>query len=141
MTKTTGVVEEIREREARNGGKYAELRLAGKTVSLFDWTEDLLAGGVQPGDEVAVEHSGGRYPRIQNVKKLNGNGAQARRPAEPPAEQLPSRDVLIIRQSCLKAAIELLAQSDLDYASKEMALARLARDLEAWVRRPDRGPE
>ena len=134
MPKARGVVAELEEREVTNGGRYIRVRLEGEESSYFDWEGKLSELGVARGDEIAFEHTGGKYPRITRVEKvLTGSDAtrgkhdQKRntRGSEP-----NWRDVQIVRMAAVKAAACLLDNADLPYEKKAEEITRLAEKLE-----------
>ncbi|MFQ6133686.1 MAG: hypothetical protein ACE5R4_16715 [Armatimonadota bacterium] len=133
-----GVVSNIAERKSANGGSYTVLDLAGEPKGFFDWGRHVEAAGVSVGDTVRVEHNGGEFPRMQGLKKLasscggksEGENAETNR-----AAAASGRDRQIVRMSCLKTAVELLGQSELDYETKELQVVDLAKRMEQWVLR------
>ena len=139
MPKARGVVAELQEREVTNGGRYIRVRLEGEDSSYFDWEGKLSELGIARGDEIAFEHTGGKYPRITRVEKVaTGSGATRVKHQQKNNSQgtEPSwRDVQIVRMAAVKAAACLLDNADLPYEKKAEEITRLAEKLEQWVLR------
>ncbi|MDK2464212.1 MAG: hypothetical protein QI223_05515 [Candidatus Korarchaeota archaeon] len=139
MPKARGVIAELQEREVTNGGRYIRVRLEGKDSSYFDWEGKLSELGVGRGDQIAFEHTGGKYPRITRVERVVTGSGTARTKNSEKSNSLggqPSwRDVQIVRMAAVKAAACLLDRADLPYEKKAEEITRLAEKLEQWVLR------
>ncbi len=131
MAEVTGRIESIEEKTAQNGGSYLVVDLEGHDQGFFDWGNHVGAAGAEVGDAVRIEHGGGRYPRISSLEKVDGGdvGAVA------VGSGVNGRERRIVRQSVLKAAVDLLSQSDLDHAERELRVVELAGRMEEWVLR------
>ena len=135
MAEVIGRIENIEEKQAANGGGYLVVDLEGQEKGFFDWQGHLLAAEVTTGDTVKIEHSGGKYRRLQSIEKVSGREELAAKSAKGGDREVNGRERRIVRQSCLKTAVELLAQSELDYESKEVQVVELAKRMEEWVLR------
>ena len=135
MAEVIGRIENIEEKQAANGGGYLVVDLEGQEKGFFDWQGHLLVAEANTGDTVRIKHSGGKYRRIQSVEKVSGKGDVAAKSQKSSDDEVNGRERRIVRQSCLKTAVELLAQSDLDYESKEVQVVELAKRMEEWVLR------
>lgn len=130
------MIESMREKEVSNGGSYVLVRLAGQDDGLFDWDGHLAAAGLQEGDEVVIQHGGGKYPRVRSARKLggaDGDGKASGRSGETTKHN--GREVQIARMCALKAAACLLQQSELEHQERASEVIVLAERLEHWVLR------
>lgn len=138
MPISSGVIADVQEREASNGGNYVLVKFQGQETGFFDWDGKLQEAEAQVGDAVAVEHSDGEYPRIQRMKKLEGEQAEKARksvPASRPQQNRGNRDVQIVRMTAIKAAARVVQGSSLDYEQRSEEITKLAGQLEEWVLR------
>jgi hypothetical protein len=143
MQEVTGVVESLEARESNSGGQYVIVRLVGVESGFFDWTSQVAASLVREGDEVVVEHDGGKYPRIEEVtvlKRGSGGPKKSRTAATgagaAEANGKPNgRDTSIVRQTCLKAAACLLASCSLEPEARATEAIKVAERMESWVLR------
>ena len=135
MAEVIGRVERINQKKSNSGDCYTIVDIDGEEQGFFDWDGHVQAAGVTEGDNVKIEHSGGKYRRIQSVEKVSGTKDVAAKSAKGGDREVNGRERRIVRQSCLKTAVELLAQSELDYESKEVQVVELAKRMEEWVLR------
>jgi len=135
MAEVIGRIENIEEKQAANGGGYLVVDIEAQDRGFFDWQGHLLAAGANTGDTVKIEHDGGKYRRIQSVEKVSGKEDVVGELENGSDGEVNGRERRIVRQSCLKTAVELLAQSELDYESKEVQVVELAKRMEEWVLR------
>ena len=109
MEEASGVVQCLGERQASSGGTYVLLRLEGQDGGFFDWDGRLDQAGVDVGDEIAVSHTGGEYPRVSAVKRLTGGSCESASPAAEAGSPVRSdREIQIARMCALKAATSLI---------------------------------
>jgi hypothetical protein len=139
LTPLSGVVESVNDKgvklggEWRNFSKYAEnlpdFRQGQQVTLLMDGDFVMgVAGGLAAQSEAGGYRGGDTAPRPIST---SGNEAAGGVPGL-------SRDVLIVRQSSLKAAIDLcaiVAQGSPDVAKTETVL-KVAANFESWVLRP-----
>jgi hypothetical protein len=139
LTPLSGVVESVNDKgvkvggEWRNFSKYAEnlpdFRQGQQVTLLMDGDFVMgVAGGLAAQSEVSGHSTGDTAPRPIS------NGANEAAGGVPGL----SRDVLIVRQSSLKAAIDLcaiVAQVN-PSAAKTEAVVKVAAAFESWVLRP-----
>jgi hypothetical protein len=139
LTPLSGVVESVNDKGVRVGGewrnfsKYAEglpdFRQGQQVTLLMDGDFVMgVAAGLAAQSEASGYRSGDTAPRPIS------NGANEAAGGVPGL----SRDVLIVRQSSLKAAIDLcaiVAQVNPDVARSESVL-KVAASFESWVLRP-----
>jgi hypothetical protein len=139
LTPLSGVVESVNDKGVRVGGewrnfsKYAEnlpdFRQGQQVTLLMDGDFVMgVAGGLAAQSEASGYRSGDTAPRHTGTSANEAAGG------------VPglSRDVLIVRQSSLKAAIDLcaiVAQVSPDVVKTE-AVVKVAAALESWVLRP-----
>lgn len=123
----TGVVERIVPGTTAKGDAYQLLRLVGQEDGCFDFRGRLAQAGVQPGDEVTVRASDSRYPRIFEIQKTGVHKPDLAAAAR------ASREDSIVRQSCLKAAATVLANSSVPDEKLGDAVIALAERMRAWV--------
>ena len=128
MKNISGTVDNVIEKQSAEGGRYHVLRIEGE--GYFDWQGHASEAAVKEGDAVKLTVSDGEFPRIQKIECVeNGNGSQAREDSTPPS----TKDLLIVRMSCLRSAAELLSSVDGPAAKKEKKLMALAAEMAKWV--------
>ena len=132
MTEVTGRIESIDEKQAKNGGSYLVVNLEGYDQGFFDWQNHVGAAEVDVGDSVRIEHSDGKFPRIRRLEKIDEDEVK---PPPATARRVNGKEQRIVRLSCLKTAVELLSQSELEYETRELQVVELAERMEAWVLR------
>jgi hypothetical protein len=139
LTPLSGVVESVNDKGVRVGGewrnfsKYAEglpdFRQGQQVTLLMDGDFVMgVAGGLAAQSEAGGYRSGDTAPRPAGTSANDAAGGVSGL----------SRDVLIVRQSSLKAAIDLcaiVAQVNPDVAKTE-AVLKVAASFESWVLRP-----
>jgi len=77
MPEVIGRIENMEEKQAANGGTYTVVDIKGEDQGYFDWDGCVVAAEAKVGDTVRIEHSGGKYPRIKGVEKLDqGKGGK-----------------------------------------------------------------
>jgi len=135
MVEVIGRIDNIEEKQAANGGGYLVVDLEGEEKGFFDWQGHLLASEANIGDTVKIEHSGGKYRRIQSVEKISDKEDVARKSENSSDPEVNGRERRIVRQSCLKTAVELLGQSESPFQDKELQVTELAKRMEEWVLR------
>jgi len=134
MTRVSGVVDVLQEREASRGGSYVLLRLNGQRDGLFDWDGCLADAGVQVGDEIAVEHTDGEYPRVKRVEKLSAGESQQDATGESrDGGNQEACDVQTARMCAVSAAARVLQESELGYEKRVQELTTLAEAVEQWL--------
>lgn len=138
VTTVTGRVDDMQQREANGGRHYVRVRFAGEKTGFFDWDGKLAEARVQVGDEIALDHTGGDYPRVKAVKKLgsgSGGPAASGDAAAQPNGRPTWRDVQIVRMTCLKAAACLLQNSAVEADERTEQVTKAAERMENWVLR------
>ena len=135
MAEMIGRIERINQKKSSSGDCYNIVDIEAEEQGFFDWDGHVQAAGASEGDTVKIGHSGGKYRRIQSVAKVSGKKDLAAASQKSSDDELNGRERRIVRQSCLKTAVELLAQSELDYESKEVQVVELAKRMEEWVLR------
>ena len=134
MTKVTGIVERLEERDARGGGRYVLVHLGGVEDGFFDWEGHLEGADIRIGDEVAFEYGDGQYPRLKSVEKLAAGAAEnGERQAQ--LGELSAREIRITRQCCVKAAARVVQGADLEPGERVEQIVQLAQAMESWVLR------
>lgn len=72
MTEKTQIrIEEILDRTTKEGKHYKVLRNNGD--GFFVWDSKLLEG-IKTGDTVELTHTGGKYPKVETIKKVESEG-------------------------------------------------------------------
>jgi len=66
---TTGEVEKVQIKQARNGDEFKSITLKGQK-SFYDWNGHCEAAGITAGDTVRIEHDGSQYPRVTGLEKV-----------------------------------------------------------------------
>ena len=101
-----GKIERIWENQTKNGEKYWVLSISGKNYSVWDSS---VIEGLSEGAEVEYEFKrSGKYNKITDLKVIQ-------EPAQSGQTQTQdTRELRIIRMSCLKSAVELIS----DYRSE-----------------------
>ena len=135
MAEVIGRVERINQKKSNSGDCYTIVDIDGEEQGFFDWDGHAQAAGATEGDTVKIEHSGGKYRRIQSVEKVNRKRDVVAESQKSNDDEVNGRERRIVRQSCLKTAVELLAQSEAEYESKEVQVVELAKRMEQWVLR------
>lgn len=151
-----GVIESIEQKAGESASgqawKRAAFTISGKKYSTFD--EEIIKE-FESGDNVEIEFKkseDGKYSNIvsakksEPVKKTIADFKTADKVDSVPQSVWESKDRKIIRQSCLKAAIEslgVLAQIDLDKAKKVLGdnqlidvIMDISSTFEDFVHRP-----
>ena len=133
----TGTVGKVFENESRKGDRYWGVVIDNVRYSVFEKAvRDALAEGA------AVEFTWaqkGKYRTITRAQPLAkvaqaGNGASAPAPSPVEAHVSPvERETRIIRQTCVKAAAEIIAAMCLPTEKAGPETLGLAKRFEAWI--------
>ena len=95
-----GRIERLEEKNARNGRKYLLITVGGQNYSLWDGK---AFDGLREGDLIEYEwKTAGDYRNITDIQTLD------EMPSDPPT----TRDVHILKMSCLKSASAILSNLD-----------------------------
>ena len=116
-----GRIERIEEKHARNGQTYLLLSIEGQNYSLWDGK---AFDGVHEGDLVEYKWKQSGYYRnitdIGSVDEPSGNGQS-------------SRDVHILKMSCLKSASAILGNLDCEPDERVTLTIGAARKFEKYI--------
>jgi len=133
MPEVIGRIENMEEKQAANGGTYTVVDIKGEDQGYFDWDGCVVAAEAKVGDTVRIEHSGGKYPRIKGVEKLDqGKGGKEETNNN---SARTAKDMQIARMCALKAAACLLQNCTLTHEELASEVVVLSERLERWVLR------
>ena len=105
-----GKIERIWENHTKNGEKYWVLFISGKNYSVWDSS---VIEGLSEGAEVEYEFKrSGKYNKITDLKVIQEPAQSGQAPAQ------DTRELRIIRMSCLRSAAEIISPYNLDLEEK-----------------------
>src|SRR3990167_4881875 len=113
-TTTKGVIDTILDK-----GRYDLIRIAGNGYFVWEAGQRALISQskIAPGMDVAIEHNGGQYPRVKEIKVLGQQELSDKSVAVPPlskptiTKELPfTQQDSILRSVALKAAVEIVSE-------------------------------
>lgn len=110
MEKKQIEIEEIKEKQTQEGKDYWVLRSKGE--GYFVWEKKLIEG-VNEGDTVTITYEPGKFPKVSEIVKSEGSGAQAEG-ARSDDEETVSKQQSIHRSVALQCAVEF--GKDIDIA-------------------------
>lgn len=122
---TTGEVENMQSKQAKNGGTYTAIILKGKKKSFYDWDGHCELAGIALGDTVKIEHDGSEFPRVTGLEKLGASKSTGTSGNE--SEE--SKDGAETRMCALVCAALVLHGSN----PPEEEITSLAEHLERWI--------
>lgn len=129
-----GLVDKLSNPQKSSGGKtFYWVTINGIEYSV--WDADLI-GAFAPGYSVQFEYQvAGKYKNIVSVES-DGDRPQA-------GGQSTPKDELIVRQTCIKAAAELVNPMEDDYEQAAQVVTTMAEVFEEWVwrKKTDEPPE
>ena len=138
-----GVVQEMLDKSTDKGQEYVVIRVDGE--GYFDWRGLAAENQVKTGDMVRLRVGSGKWPRVYDLEKLEGEAAQSAaaeaaasgQAAQRPAGRTYSRENVITRLSCARTASLVLSVAEMPLEDRAKELFRLADKLEEWVTRPN----
>lgn len=133
MSTVTGTVKSMVPRTGSDGQGYLLVHMAGDEDGLFDWSGIFARAGVRVGDQVNVECGDGRFPRVKSVsivRRGDGGTGDTAPQADQANGKLGTRDLHIIRMTCLKASSCLLQGRDLDADARAERVTSVAEMME-----------
>ncbi len=122
---TTGEVEKMQIKQARNGGEFKSITLKGQRKSFYDWEGHCEAAGITPGDTVKIEHDGSEFPRVTGLEKVEFSESTGTNENE----HQESKGERAVRMCALECAARVLQSTD----QTATEITRLAERLEKWI--------
>ena len=120
-----GTVEKIWENETNDNRKYHVLEVGGEKYSVWD---SKLMEGLEEGSIIEYEwKKSGDFKKITDLRSLNG-GQELDQPYKKNSKQME-----IIRMSCLKSASEILHGLYIDPDVKTKKAVEIAKEFEKYV--------